>query len=217
MGRSSFKKIIIALTLAAAFLIGPVSGNVNAAEISYTGNLCLASSTDAGESGNVEQQEAKVEAGGSADAESSNTIIEEAPASGEDIFGAVIPSVYATAHVQNIGWMKEISADKTFGTTGRSLRVEGIRLRLGSGIGGSIEYRSHVQNIGWEKTWSKDGQMSGTTGKSYRIEAVQIRLTGDAAEKYDVYYRGHVQNIGWLCWIMYLILILSIPILLWIR
>ena len=29
---------------------------------------------------------------------------------------------------------------------------------------------------------------------------IQIRLTGEAAEKYDIYYRVHCQDDGWLGW-----------------
>ncbi|MCI9068842.1 MAG: N-acetylmuramoyl-L-alanine amidase, partial [Lachnospiraceae bacterium] len=42
--------------------------------------------------------------------------------------------------------------------------------------------------------------VSGTTGQSKRLEAVQIRLTGQMAEKYDIYYRVHAQSYGWLGW-----------------
>ncbi len=33
-----------------------------------------------------------------------------------------------------------------------------------------------------------------------RLEAIRIMLTGDLAEKYDVYYRVHAQTYGWLDW-----------------
>ena len=42
--------------------------------------------------------------------------------------------------------------------------------------------------------------MSGTEGRSLRLEAIKIRLTGETAEKYDIYYRVHAQNNGWLDW-----------------
>ena len=48
--------------------------------------------------------------------------------------------------------------------------------------------------------WVADGALSGTTGQSKRMEAIKIRLTGEAAEKYDIYYRVHSQNFGWLDW-----------------
>ncbi len=110
-------------------------------------------------------------------------------------------SLSVQAHVQNIGWKEPVGSGKLAGTTGRSLRVEALRLSLdGNGAklpSGSIEYRAHVQNIGWQD-WKANGKLSGTTGRSLRIEALKVRLTGELAEQYDVYYQTHVQNLGWM-------------------
>lgn len=76
--------------------------------------------------------------------------------------------------------------------------MEALEAQLGwYGHSGSIELRGHVSNVGWQQ-WSAGH--CGTTGKSQRLEAVQIRLTGEAAEKYDVWYCAHVPGIGWLDW-----------------
>lgn len=107
-------------------------------------------------------------------------------------------NIYCQAHVQNIGWQAAVKNGATAGTTGRSLRVEAIRLSTDApGLG--VSYRSHIQNIGWEDTWHSSGD-SGTTGRGLRLEAMQIKLTGDASKYFDVYYRVHVQNFGWLGW-----------------
>ena len=42
--------------------------------------------------------------------------------------------------------------------------------------------------------------MSGTSGEAKRLEAIQILLTGEMANKYDIYYRVHAQTYGWLAW-----------------
>ena len=42
--------------------------------------------------------------------------------------------------------------------------------------------------------------MSGTSGQAKRLEAIQIRLTGEMANRYDVYYRVHAQHFGWMGW-----------------
>ncbi len=106
----------------------------------------------------------------------------------------------ATAHVQRIGWMSAVADGGVVGTTGKSLRLESLSLKLPKGVPGGVEYRSHVQRAGWEKTWAANGKTSGTVGKSRRLEAVQIRLTGAAKDLYDVYYRVHVQRLGWTAW-----------------
>lgn len=102
-------------------------------------------------------------------------------------------------HVQNVGWQNYVYDGVMSGTSGRSLRLEGIQIRLNQNIDGGIRYATHVQNIGWQN-WVYDGAMSGTSGRSLRLEAIKIELTGAAASQYDIYYRVHVQNLGWLDW-----------------
>ena len=100
-------------------------------------------------------------------------------------------------HIQNIGWQDYVNSGDSSGTTGQSLRLEGIRIRIdNSDIQGSIEYCTHVQNIGWQN-YVSNNQMSGTQGRALRLEAIKIRLTGELANKYDIYYRVHCQNFGW--------------------
>jgi uncharacterized protein YjdB len=48
--------------------------------------------------------------------------------------------------------------------------------------------------------WVSDGAVAGTTGQGKRLEAIKIELTGELAQKYDVYYRVHAQSYGWLDW-----------------
>lgn len=108
------------------------------------------------------------------------------------------PDVQYRTHVQNVGWQSYRKNGETSGTSGRSLRLEGIDIRV-NGRSGGIEYQTHVQNVGWQD-WKKNGQMSGTSGKSLRLEGIKIRLTGEIAKYYDVYYRTHVQSIGWQDW-----------------
>lgn len=113
---------------------------------------------------------------------------------------AAKPTVEYKSHVQNIGWQNYVNEGNTSGTSGQSLRLEGILIKINNaGISGSIEYSTHVQNIGWQNFVSNN-QLAGTTGQSLRLEAIKIRLTGELAKQYDVYYRTHVQQFGWLDW-----------------
>ena len=103
-------------------------------------------------------------------------------------------------HVQNVGWQGFVGDGVASGTTGKALRLEGIEVKLGTGLpSGSILYSTHVQDIGW-MDFVSDGTMSGTLGKAKRLEAIKIKLTGDIATKYDIYYRVHAENFGWLGW-----------------
>ena len=107
-------------------------------------------------------------------------------------------SISIRSHSSNIGWMSPVGSGSVAGTTGRGLPMEALEAQLDwYGHSGSIQLRGHVSNIGWQQ-WSAG--RCGTTGKAQRLEAVQIRLTGEAAEKYDIWYCAHVSGIGWLDW-----------------
>ena len=109
-------------------------------------------------------------------------------------------SISYTTHVQNVGWQKYVKNGEMAGTSGRALRLEGIKIKIDNqNYNGNIEYRTHVQNVGWQD-YVKNDEMSGTSGRALRLEAIQIRLTGEMAEHYDVYYRVHAQNFGWMNW-----------------
>lgn len=108
------------------------------------------------------------------------------------------------AHVQNVGWKKQVADGENAGTVGANLGIEGIKINYqGYGekpkVEGSVIYQAHVSNIGWQSE-VKDGQMAGTTGQNQRIEAIRIKLSGELEKKYDIYYRAHVANYGWLSW-----------------
>ncbi|WP_374285051.1 C39 family peptidase [Lactococcus sp.] len=129
---------------------------------------------------------------------------EQAPISSNGVkFGYLtLPKVNYQTHVQNIGWQNTVTNGANSGTTGRSLRLEGIKLSLenvANQVSGSITYRTHVQNIGWQN-YVSNGAVSGTTGKKLRLEAIEIKLTGDLAKYFDVQYQTHVQGFGWLGW-----------------
>lgn len=102
-------------------------------------------------------------------------------------------------HVQNIGWQGEKADGEMSGTTGQSLRLEAIKIKLSSSIDGGIVYKTHVQDYGWQN-FVANGQASGTSGQAKRLEAIQMQLTGNAKNQYDLYYRVHAQNFGWLGW-----------------
>lgn len=102
-------------------------------------------------------------------------------------------------HVQNVGWQNYVHGGEMSGTSGRSLRLEGIQIKLDSSLSGSVVYRTHVQNVGWQD-WVRNDQMAGTSGRSLRLEGIQIKLEGDVANMYDIAYRVHIQDYGWLDW-----------------
>lgn len=105
------------------------------------------------------------------------------------------------AHVHNVGWQSYVEGEKQAGTTGRSLPIEALQIKIeNSSYEGKIEYCTHVSNIGWQP-YVEGGKQAGTTGRTLSVEAMKIKLTGELAEHYDIYYRAHVSNIGWQNWV----------------
>lgn len=117
------------------------------------------------------------------------------------------PNVLYKTHVQNDGWQNWRYNGQTSGTSGRSLRLEGINIKLSNKpCDGGIVYTTHVQDYGWQgdvddqSTWRANGTMAGTEGESKRLEAICVALTGEMDDSYDIYYRVHCQDYGWLDW-----------------
>ncbi|WP_243134825.1 DUF4430 domain-containing protein [Acetobacterium wieringae] len=113
-----------------------------------------------------------------------------------------VAATYHT-HIQNVGWETAWKTDGVMsGTSGQSLRLEGIEVKLTGteGYDVGIRYKTHIENIGWENVWKTNGEMSGTKGQGLRLEGIDIELTGADANQFDVYYQVHAQNFGWLDW-----------------
>ena len=106
-------------------------------------------------------------------------------------------------HVQSYGWQKPVSDGSISGTSGEAKRLEAISIKVNNAelnnVTGGIAYKTHVQTYGWQG-WKYNGAESGTHGQGKRLEAIQIKLTGQLAQRYDVYYRVHAQSYGWLGW-----------------
>ena len=108
------------------------------------------------------------------------------------------PVLSYAAHVSYVGWMAPVTDGMQAGTTGQARSIEALELALAwPGHEGAVEASAHVQDIGW-MDWASG--MVGTTGQGRHMEAVCLRLTGELAERYDVWYRVHAANVGWLGW-----------------
>lgn len=103
------------------------------------------------------------------------------------------PSVVYEAHIESIGWQGPKRNGETAGTTGQSLRLEALTVRL-ENTNANLEMEGHVENKGWT-TVRTNGEIFGTVGQGLRLEAIKIK-----SEQLTVSYRVHVQNIGWTDW-----------------
>ena len=125
---------------------------------------------------------------------------DEAALESAELYDVRKPQIAYATHVQTYGWLDMVSDGVSSGTTGEAKRLESLVIKLGNTpVSGGVEYRTHVQTFGW-LDWVSDGAESGTTGLAKRLEAIQIRLTGEMANKYDVYYRVHCQTFDWTGW-----------------
>lgn len=110
------------------------------------------------------------------------------------------PTLTYQAYCQDQGWNEVVQENSVAGTTGKSLRLEALKLNVSdTNIKGTIQYRAHVSKDGWQ-AWKSAGELAGTTGQSKAIEAVQIQLTSEMGALFDVYYRVYSAEIGWLGW-----------------
>ncbi|MEY8413888.1 GH25 family lysozyme [Lachnospiraceae bacterium 62-26] len=125
---------------------------------------------------------------------------ENAPGSTENAYQKKPVSVRYSAHVQDIGWQKQVENGVAAGTTGQNKKVEALKIQLSNlEVDGSIEYRANVEGIGWQ-AYVPNGEVAGTTGQNKKIEAVSIQLKGGIAQQYSVFYRVHSSDIGWQGW-----------------
>lgn len=105
-----------------------------------------------------------------------------------------------SSHVEDIGWMNYVNDGDISGTTGKSKRLEALKIKMSNDSEQNmISYQAHVSDIGWMNSVTGNF-ISGTTGRKKKIEAVRIKLSGEYEQKYDIYYRVHVSDIGWMDW-----------------
>src|SRR5699024_572440 len=75
------------------------------------------------------------------------------------------------SHIQNLGWESSWKKNGALsGTTGKSLRLEAIQIRLTGNMAKyfDIYYRVHAQQYGW-LGWAKNGASAGTRSEERRV------------------------------------------------
>ena len=119
---------------------------------------------------------------------------------GESSFRKKNTGIKYSTHVEDIGWQSTVRNGEMAGTTGQNKQVEAIKILLeNQEYSGGVRYKSHIQDIGWQD-YVSDASISGTIGRNKEMEAICIELTGEIANKYDVYYQVHSSEFGWLGW-----------------
>jgi lipoprotein-anchoring transpeptidase ErfK/SrfK len=89
------------------------------------------------------------------------------------------------------GWISGVAAKK-------KRKLDAVSIKIKSSTPGTIKYRVHAYRKGWT-AYKTNGKTAGRRG--YVLDRIQIKLTGELAEKYDIYYRVHIHTSkGWLDW-----------------
>lgn len=84
------------------------------------------------------------------------------------------------------------------GSVNKKRTLEAVQMKLKSSTPGKIQYRVHTYKYGWS-AYKTNGKTAGRKGG--KLDQIQIRLTGELAQKYDIYYRVHVRtDNGWTNW-----------------
>lgn len=93
------------------------------------------------------------------------------------------------AHIQNVGWQNWKYDGDIAGTTGKSLRLEALKIDYDK----PVYAKAHIQDVGW-KDYGKitKDTIIGTVGESKRLEALCL--------KGNFKYRVHISNFGWTNW-----------------
>ena len=96
-------------------------------------------------------------------------------------------------------WEKKYKSQSNIaGSINKKKTLEAIQMKLKSSTSGKLQYRVHMYKRGWSG-YKTNGKTAGRKGA--KLNQIQIRLTGQLAEKYDVYYRVHVRMTdGWTNW-----------------
>ncbi len=130
------------------------------------------------------------------------TLADPVPDVGQDEMGDPTRMWYK-AHVQDVGWQGWVRGGGIAGTTGKSLRMEALRLHMPDGV--TADVTVHIEDVG-DKTYRNvtDKTVIGTTGKALRLEGICIDVTaneGTRTKGRKLKYRAHLQNRGWTKWV----------------
>ena len=102
-------------------------------------------------------------------------------------------------HTQDIGWREWVHDGMISGSTGKSKRLEAIRVDTNYIDGGTLKLmaKAHIENVGWV-TYNEvtPDTVIGTTGKGLRLEAIELDEIENTTGK-KLFYCVHLAKTGW--------------------
>ena len=118
----------------------------------------------------------------------------------EGAYGAEHPILQYSFFEGSAGWQPAVTTGVATGSEGAGLRMEALKADvLNTGLSGDLECNAYLQALGW-RGWTDAAGIAGSPEWNLSMEAVQLKLTGELAERYDLYYRVCSQDYGWLGW-----------------
>ncbi|MCR5340495.1 MAG: L,D-transpeptidase family protein [Saccharofermentans sp.] len=108
-------------------------------------------------------------------------------------------SVFYRTRARNKKWEKKYKKQANLaGSIGKKRTLDSFQVKISTKIPGKLLYRAHIYKRGWG-AYKSNGKTAGKKGG--KLDQIQIKLTGELAEKYDIYYRVHVRTSeGWMDW-----------------
>lgn len=108
-------------------------------------------------------------------------------------------SVSYRTRARNKKWEKKYKKQANLaGSIGKKRTLDSFQVKISTKIPGKLLYRAHIYKRGWG-AFKSNGKTAGKKGG--KLDQIQIKLTGELAEKYDIYYRVHVRTSeGWMDW-----------------
>ncbi len=114
------------------------------------------------------------------------------------------------AHVADFGWLDAVRDGQTAGTTGKSKRLEAIKIAPPEGL--VLTAKAHVQDKGWieykgirlsegsGEGSSPEDPIIGSVGEGLRLEALEFCVEQNTTGK-RLRYRVHEAEDGWTGWV----------------
>ncbi|WP_282190832.1 hypothetical protein [Adlercreutzia caecimuris] len=96
------------------------------------------------------------------------------------------------------GW-QSTDGGKLAGRKSGSAAVTALRIAYKGTVDGSIKYQTYQAAGGWSD-YVAANKTSGTKRAANPIQALRVKLTGDVADRYNVYYRANLVGYGWTGW-----------------
>ena len=110
-------------------------------------------------------------------------------------------SIKYRVYVQKKGWTDWKTSGKKAGTTGKGLRIEGVRIELTGELAKhyTVVYSAYMQTYKGKQSWVSDGATAGTPGEGKRVEQIQIKILPRErfGEKPNVVYRMYRDGYKW--------------------